>query len=521
MKNDDKKEIVTEVDEFISKEKKTKKMSKKEEAIKKAKQKKSKTSTKVKEEKEVVEETKKIEVVGEKEVDLENDLLKLKEKKKDVINQDTVNAIEDMFDDDLYITRAFKPVKTKVKVQRGITKILGWSLFLFIIGLIAVFFIKSFIENKINSKPINLFKHTLKLSSDTIINYLENMDDSYGTTYEFSIDTNMNKYKILDGNKFGISLYNKDNYLMEYLYLDSGYGIYNVKDENEYFTKYSSSNKLVRVEETNSILRDILLIRNNKDDLIYLINENNNVFNKIVDEKYFESTKGTISINSEEVEVIESKFIIDEYVKRELIKDYISEISKNDELIEAFANVFEINKDNVVSVVEKKLNNIVSDNIVFNIYTDKKYNMIGFDMEVDGFTEAYIYKYDDKCDIQFNVFNYLDDLMNELELDVKNDTNLGFNVDKDDVTVAINKNIKSSVKLKEFSKNKIKIEYMAVNGKHFNINIDIKLNSMSLNLEDYNILSNASKIAKDRDGFYILLSETERELIDYLLNIYY
>ena len=181
-----------------------------------------------------------------------------------------------------------------------------------------------------------------------IINYLEKLDDSYGSTYEFNIDTNMNKYNMLDDKEFGISFYNKDNYIMEYIYLDSGYGIYNIKNHNEHFIKYSSSNKLIRTSETDSMLRDIFLIRNNKDDIIYIIDKSSEIFNKIVEDKYFQVSNQTITINGNEVNVIENSFIIDRYIKRELIKDYISEVKKDKKLIEAFANLLNVKVNEII-----------------------------------------------------------------------------------------------------------------------------------------------------------------------------
>lgn len=526
---ENKEELLNDVEQFLNEEKSGKKVSKKvkkEEVVEVKEEKKTKT---IKEEKEANEKTISIEKIDENLVEEKEEVTEEKKetkkkttkKPKKEIDVEKVKAIEEMFDDDLYITRAFKPVKTKTKVKRGLVKFLIWGIIFAVVGIVVFTLGKSYIENKTKTKPINVFKHVVKTTSDTAIKYLEELEDSYGSTYEFKIDTNMNKYNILDDKEFGISFYNKDNYIMEYIYLDSGYGIYNIKNDKDNYIKYSSSNKLIRTNETDSMLRDIFLIRNNKDDLKYIINESNDIFNKIVEDKYFQVSNQTITINGNEVDVIENSFIIDRYIKRELIKDYISEVKKDKELIEAFANLFNVNKDDVTKVIEDKLNKINSDNIVFNVYTDKKYNMIGIDLEIDGFTEAYVYKYDDRYDIQFNVFKYLDKFMNELEVDVKTNTNLGFSGTKDDVSFAINKNLKSSFKIEEFNKNRISINYMGINGKYFNIDINIKSNSMALNLNDYNVLSSNTKIKKEKENFYELLDDNEDKLIDYLIELYY
>ena len=543
-KNED---VVSEVDKFLEEElnkgkTKTRTRKVKEEKEEKKTTKKEKESEKVEEvkEAEVVKEAKKeiektvaIEAIKE-EVKEKEDVVEEKEQQKEVkktkkkketkkneIDIDKVQAIEEMFDDDIYITRAFKPVKTKTKIKRGIVKTLIWIIVLGIVGLGVFYLGKSFLDNKNKTKPINIFKHAVKYTSDSAINYLDKLNDSYGSIYEFSIDTNINKYKVLDDEKFGVSFYNKDNYIMEYIYLDSGYGIYNVKNNNNYFMKYSTSNKLIRTEATDSVFRDLFMIGSKNDDLKYIINESNDIFNRIVEDKYFQVSNQVITINATEVDVIENSFIIDRYIKRELIKDFIKEVKKDDELINAFANVLDVDNSEVIEVIENKLNNIKSDNIVFNIYTDKKYNMVGIDLEVDGFTEAYLYKYDDKYDLQFNVFKYLNNFMGELELDVKKDTNLGFNGNKESVSFAINKNLKSSLKINEFSSDKISINYMGINGKYFNIRINVKTNSTALNLDDFNVLSSNTKIKKEIDNFYDLLDDKETQLIDYLMDIYY
>lgn len=542
-KNED---LVSEVDKFLEEElnkgkSKTRTKKVKEEKEEKKSTKKDKKTEKIEEVKEEIkEEVKESPVVKESKKEIEKTVAiesvkeevqekeEVKDEKKakktqknNEIDIDKVQAIEEMFDDDIYITRAFKPVKTKTKIKRGIVKTLIWIIVLGIIGLGLFYLGKTFLDNKNKTKPINIFKHAVKYTSDYAIKYLDNLNDSYGSIYEFSIDTNMNKYEVLDDEKFGVSFYNKDNYIMEYIYLDSGYGIYNVKNNNEYFMKYSSSNKLIRTEATDSVFRDLFMIGSKNDDLKYIIDKSNDIFNRIVEDKYFQVSNQVITINANEVDVIENSFVIDRYIKRELIKDYIKELKKDDKLIDSFANVLEVNSDEVVEVIEDKLNKIKSDNIIFNIYTDKKYNMIGIDLEVDGFTEAYLYKYEDKYDIQFNVFKYLNNFMEELELDVKKDTSLGFNGNKDDVSFAINKNLKSSLKISEFSSNKISIKYMGINGKYFNIDINVKNNSTALNLDDFNILSSNTKIKREIDSFYGLLDDKDTELIDYLMDIYY
>ena len=554
-------DILNEIDAFIEEEKKPKRKSrsKKEIEVEEKPKKRGRKKKEVIVEEPVIEET--IEDIVEEEmnnvsivtegttevpeVEETIEAPEVEDEEEEVTTEDSVNSLEvieedEEEDEDIYITQSFQPIIKKKRLIRSVIKFFKILIVLTILGVGGFFIFNKVLSIYNSTRPVNIYKAFVDGVVEESTRALGNIDiDDY--KFDIDVDTNMKSYDYLNNGNFGYGFNVKEDKYQDYIYYVDNYeevGVYTLIDDEKMYKKYTNDDDIYKSKYEESSIRDLIkFVSLNYDNLDDIIEGNGKIINEILKVEYIKEIEDEIEINGETVDV---KCLSIEFTD-EIINEYIDELKKDNALVIKMAKLLNKDTDAFVRYIEDKLSEIEGNK--FNLYITKDYKIIGFDYEIDGFRDVYVYKYNDSCDVSIKYDKYVKYLFNSLGIEVGNINNINLNIKEDNnVNIATDNNDKFNLVVKEFDKSiisfeyknnsstkvmevvikkdSIVIEYKNDDGKYFDMDITLSKNAYSdMDLDDAIISS--KKVNEASDNFYSEMNKDQRDTYNLINDIIY
>ena len=553
-------DILNEIDAFIEEEKKPKRKSrsKKEIEVEEKTKKRGRKKKEVIVEEPVIEET--IEDIVEEEMNnvsiVTEDTTEVPEveetievpeveDEEEVTTEDSNNSLEvieedEEEDEDIYITQSFQPIKKKKRLKRSVIKFLKILIVLTILGVGGFFIFNKVLSIYNSTRPVNIYKAFVDGVVQESTRALGNIDiDEY--KLDIDVDTNMKSYDYLNNGNFGYGFNIKEDKYQDYIYYVDNYeevGVYTLIDDEIMYKKYTNDDDIYKSKYEESSIRDLIkFVSLNYDNLDDIIEGNGKIINEILKVEYIKEIEDEIEINGETVDV---KCLSIE-ITEEIINEYIDELKKDNALVIKMAKLLNKDTDTFVRYIEDKLSEIEGNK--FNLYITKDYKIIGFDYEIDGFRDVYVYKYNDSCDVSIKYDKYVKYLFNSLGIEVGNINNINLNIKEDNnVNIATDNNDKFNLVVKEFDKSiisfeyknnsstkvmevvikkdSIVIEYKNDDGKYFDMDITLSKNEYSdMDLDD--VIISSKKVNEASDNFYSGMNKDQRDTYNLINDIIY
>ncbi|MBQ8659615.1 MAG: YqkE family protein [Bacilli bacterium] len=340
--------------------------------------------------------------------------------KKAARNEKKKNELVNDKEEELFITKSFKPLKKTKKFKKVLMFFLKLIILFLIIFAIGYFFVYPFIVRSFVT-PRDVYYHVIDNISDYMINNVNDYDDKINS-FNLDINVDSEKYEDLSGYSYNFDYgYDGGNKFLSFNYIknDVNYGIRSYFVDDNKYLNYSNSNilydvTLVNEEEYSEYfnnyneINDLLSNIRNKDDCIYLINMSNEFFKSILKDNFLEKNSDTILINGKDVDVTKNTLTIDSSYLKEIKTAYLEFVLSDERLLSIFADINEMD----LSQYKNYINNyvVVVDpdfKMIFNVYTRNGFEFVGIDLSYDGFRTFYYYNYDNNIELYLNASDYL------------------------------------------------------------------------------------------------------------------
>ncbi len=398
--------------------------------------------------------------------------------------QELPPVVEEEPKEDIYITSSFKPLKKRLKLKKTIKYVIV-ILILLLIGLGLFFFLlRPAYQYYLNSKPINVFYNSIDSISDYIIDELdEDLADKHSlyTNFEFKVNTNDKDISPIGGKTYGFTLGadTKNNSLEEFVYFkdnDKKYGRYYFEKDGKYYNMLSSDDVLYDVTDYvdkddalpiygvfKDYLKDISTI--NSSDTKKYIEAHRDFLKDFITKDMVSSKKDTIEVDGKNINVIRNTLKMDKKKLEEFDKEYYKKFLEDDELVRIACNLFGLTKEEYKDSYELEEYDD-EDEFVINIYTIKGTQVVGFDIEQNGFTDIYVYTDDKDFEAHFNLTDDEDkcdgkkDCVkdNQLVYDIKGEYDK--TTKSTEVIIKLNKEDWLELNVKSFKKEKIEFDFV-------------------------------------------------------------
>ena len=390
---------------------------------------------------EIKEETKDIKIIDEKTDKL---IALTDEEMNQEISQD---------EDDLFLTKSMNPLNRKKLRLRGFVKVLIALLILVLVGLIVFFkVIKPLYFNISNSDPRKVFENGFDL-------FVNKANEAYNK-YVTQDLVNINITTKIDSNMYHFGNDVDAKYTLNYGYdakkkrvfsnvaINKGetYNNLFVVDNKMVYEKLSSYENNIKLEDVDKILGE---------NQFYLENKNffNNIFKYVSPSEiknYYESYTDILKDNfrdemftkkNDKLERVEYKLNVVKNtmtLKKEDLKRIDDAIQNKTKTDSSFKRAYDL----VGGIIDTS-----KEKVIVNIYTKLNNDVVGFDVEEDGFTTTFIYI------LTSDVTNY----------------DAHFNINKKVLSVSRRNNkitgtyganaIEFTINIKEWSENKVAFSY--------------------------------------------------------------
>ena len=390
---------------------------------------------------EIKEETKDIKIIDEKTDKL---IALTDEEMNQEISQD---------EDDLFLTKSMNPLNRKKLRLRGFVKVLIALLILVLVGLIVFFkVIKPLYFNISNSDPRKVFENGFDL-------FVNKANEAYNK-YVTQDLVNINITTKIDSNMYHFGNDVDAKYTLNYGYdakkkrvfsnvaINKGetYNNLFVVDNKMVYEKLSSYENNIKLEDVDKILGE---------NQFYLENKNffNNIFKYVSPSEiknYYESYTDILKDNfrdemftkkNDKLERVEYKLNVvknTKIFKKEDLKRIDDAIQNKTKTDSSFKRAYDL----VGGIIDTS-----KEKVIVNIYTKLNNDVVGFDVEEDGFTTTFIYI------LTSDVTNY----------------DAHFNINKKVLSVSRRNNkitgtyganaIEFTINIKEWSENKVAFSY--------------------------------------------------------------
>lgn len=413
----------------------------------------------------------------------ENDSDEDKNKENDSVIVNKTDDVEQVKDEDIYLTTSFKPFRKRFRLKK-VFKVLFTMILLIACGLAFTYFVVlPFYNMYQNSRPKAIFEGSIDYIANSFIDVInKGLDDTNsGLLYEdinFKIDTNISELSFLSSSTLGYryAVNSKDRIYEEFIYVkddNDKYGVSYIEQQGKSYVKVSSSDNYlfygdVDEEEDNlfyQVINEYLesMASIKKEDMVYFIEKERDVLKELFLDKYFSFEKDEIEINGEDFVVIKNSFSLDGKSVGELLKRYNELLLKDDKYLEILAEINEMSVSEVKEIYFAEIEEIEEEySLVFNIYTVNGINVVGFDIEGNGFRDIYAYFKDGNFDVHLNLTTNEDCLEgNDCVLSDMFVIDL-YGENKDtytDVTIKYNDQELAKLEIKSFDLEKIDFDY--------------------------------------------------------------
>lgn len=352
--------------------------------------------------------------------------------------------MDDDEDDDLYLTKSFKPIKKKKRLKRSIVKFFKILIILGVIGLIGWVVGTKIYGMYLSTRPVNIYKTAILETGKTVNSFINSIPSLDNGMFEMQFKTNMKSYDFLNNTMVGYGYSDNEEGYEDYIYyIDGNYernGLHTLVKNNKVYKKYDVSDVVYSSKLEENMMRDILQETDIDMDIITdVIEDNSKVISSILKEDDIEVSSEELDINGITVNVRCNTMVLSD----SLVDRYLDELYKNKVLVNKMSKLFDKDSDVLRRYLEDKISKYV-DYLKFNLYVTDKYDFVGFDYELDGFREMYYYQYKDNKDINVKL---------------SDEINLGVDVKDKDVNVLVDNESIFNLVVKEFEKNVINLQY--------------------------------------------------------------
>ena len=352
--------------------------------------------------------------------------------------------MDDDEDDDLYLTKSFKPIKKKKRLKRSIVRFFKILIILGVIGLIGWVVGTKIYGMYLSTRPVNIYKTAILETGKTVNSFINSIPSLDNGMFEMQFKTNMKSYDFLNNTMVGYGYSDNEEGYEDYIYyIDGNYernGLHTLVKNNKVYKKYDVSDVVYSSKLEENMMRNILQETDIDMDIITdVIEGNSKVISSILKEDDIEVSSEELDINGITVNVRCNTMVLSD----SLVDRYLDELYKNKVLVNKMSKLFDKDSDVLRRYLEDKISKYVDD-LKFNLYVTDKYDFVGFDYELDGFREMYYYQYKDNKDINVKL---------------SDEINLGVDVKDKDVNVLVDNESMFNLVIKEFEKNVINLQY--------------------------------------------------------------
>ncbi len=386
-------------------------------------------------------------------------------------------------DEDIFLTNSFSPVRNQFQIK-NVFKICFILILLVGLGLSLFFFaIRPLYRLYINSKPINVFYNSIDYISDTIVSNIHDEKYQNGIIYtdiDFELNSNIDDIKDISNNTYGISIggdYKKKKMEMSLYVKEHGkkYGVnYYEKDQNTFYSVTDSDVVLKDIEFENadsddfySTVEDILELfsQYTGEDAKYFIEKNRDIIKDLIPKNKVSSSNDTIEVNGKSIRVKKNTLTLEKKDLEEIERKYAESFFNDSRLVDFTINILDITKEDLKQILEDYTEYDDNEKLIINIYTIKGVQVVGFDIEENGFTDFYYYKDDKNFEGHFNFTDEEDkcDSKSDCALQTQSvfDMTGKFNSNTNilDVEIKYNKEDFVRMEVKSFTSEKIEFTY--------------------------------------------------------------
>ena len=438
----------------------------------------------------------------------ENESEDKEEKDNDKVNITKVNK-----DDDIYLTTAFEPLKSRLTIGKIFTRIIIFLVIIAALGALVYFVLFPLYDKYFLNTPKKIFETTIDNINTMISNNLITQEDNFDSYYQdfsLNIDSNIDGLKEISDYTLNINTgidFNK-NILKAGLYINKdsqklGLDTY-YKDKDSYI-KYSTSDKYFYLGEdeedisTDEIKELISIIKFLGKDIGYIVSKETEIIKSLLDEEKLSKEKDVITIDDKNIDVTRNTFKLNSKDAEALINQYYNSILKDDTILNYMAKINNMSKVDYKGYLNNQAIELDDDfSASFNIYTIKGNEVVGLDYEEKGFRKFYFYENDTEFDMYINLTNDSKCSANE-DCVADNKSVIELNGEKKNSYTEIiikHNNVKiATLNINEFKQDKIDLEYeFIINSVVYTGSIEIESTSnensngfMSLHFGEYYI----------------------------------
>ena len=402
----------------------------------------------------------------------ENESEDKEEKDNDKVNITKVNK-----DDDIYLTTAFEPLKSRLTIGKIFTRIIIFLVIIAALGALVYFILFPLYDKYFLNTPKKIFETTIDNINTMISNNLITQEDNFDSYYQdfsLNIDSNIDGLKEISDYTLNINTgidFNK-NILKAGLYINKdsqkiGLDTY-YKDKDSYI-KYSTSDKYFYLGEdeedisTDEIKELISIIKFLGKDIGYIVSKETEIIKSLLDEEKLSKEKDVITIDDKNIDVTRNTFKLNSKDAEALINQYYNSILKDDTILNYMAKINNMSKVDYKGYLNNQAIELDDDfSSSFNIYTIKGNEVVGLDYEEKGFRKFYFYENDTEFDMYINLTNDSKCSANE-DCVADNKSVIELNGEKKNSYTEIiikHNNVKiATLNINEFKQDKIDLEY--------------------------------------------------------------
>ncbi len=409
----------------------------------------------------------------------------------DLLDDEQLEALEDLrvgrkkkekneYNDDLYLTTSFKPLRKKIRVSK-IIKFFFKTAFIFILlGLFGYFILLPMYKKYIESKPVIIYENAIKYVFDKSLEiYTENIpeSDKYYLDLDFDFESNYKNVSKLNNRTYGyqVGFDLKNNIFEDKVYFNEGikeFGLTYIENKDNFYHKYSNSQNYFQFDVKNSNNKNYLeyiefLNDYKSEDIKYFLNKEKDIVVSLLDEKLISSEIDKLEVNGKEIRVNRNIFTLKKNDIEQILKKYKEDVSKDNKLKEINNNLFGLifkTEKSFEQIIDEYVSKMDKDyKLVFNLYTVNGTKVVGFDIEENGFRNVYIYFKDNNFNAHFNLTDE-SQCSNDKDCAIATKQVLDIRGSKDDnytnIDLEVNESKLASLKIKCLSKEKVEFEYL-------------------------------------------------------------
>ena len=262
---------------------------------------------------------------------------------------------------------------------------------LLVVGALGYFVVYPMIKNKAMSNPKTVFENTIKSLNKSVNTTITNTN--IGTSLNeitFSFSSSVNELKEFEnytyGARFGID--NKDKIIEGKLFLlDSAKKEYSasgyVKSGN-ILAKLSSDERLINLGKTSEIEEFDTIFETmesaNVSDYTYIVDKTVELLINSFEEKDFTKSKSTITVNGVDVDVTKNTYVLDKEKIKKIYKNVTDGLYNDKKAMEIIEKSGTTKKEFKEAIDSEDFSDIGDEKVDINIYTDKKSDVVGFDI---------------------------------------------------------------------------------------------------------------------------------------------